>query len=292
MIYAKVMIFFVVISSIIAAFLFAWSTVIQRYEAGDVKPEELFRRDFIKRLSKNKKWLAAFGLQVLGFLFQAAALRNGSLILVQPIMTIDLIFLLLILHFNKKLAIGRREILAIFMICLGISGALIFAQPKNSNLPFNRLSLFVSVSFIALIILIAIFIIRRTSSARQRAFISAVAAGFSFAVGDVLTKIVSHVVTNGISYLFLHWQIWALLISGIVSIIMTQNTYGAGPIVISQPTMEVVEPVISVVLGIYIFQDSVNLSIGNIVVSLVSALVAIIGIIALTRSNRLITQTS
>ncbi|MEI9913466.1 MAG: hypothetical protein WDN66_00390 [Candidatus Saccharibacteria bacterium] len=41
--------------TIIAALLNAWSVVIQRYEAGEVDPKELFRRDFMKNLSKNPK---------------------------------------------------------------------------------------------------------------------------------------------------------------------------------------------------------------------------------------------
>lgn len=280
----------IVVFSVIAALLNAWSAVIQRYEAGEVSAKELFRRDFMKRLSKNTKWLGAFGLQVLAFLFQAAALRKGSLIEVQPIMTIDLIFLLIILHFNKHVSIGKRELLAIFMICVGISCTLLFAKPVAGQRPYSVSSLIFVICLAAAVIMIGIFIVRRTQTSSYRALIAAMAAGISFAIVDVFAKIVSRQISLGILTVLSGWQVWCLFAVGIVSIIMTQNTYGSGPVAVSQPTMEIVEPVVGVILGIYIFGDSVSLDPLNLAFSLVAALIACGGIVILSHSKRLQSQ--
>lgn len=281
------MLVFIITFSVIAALLNAWSAVIQRYETGDVDSKELFKRNIFISLSKNPKWLGAFGLQILAFLFQAAALRKGSLITVQLIMVVDLVFLMLILHFYKKVKMGKYEWLAIAMICLGLSGTLIFASPSTASKPYSETSLSVSMVTVALIILISIFFIRRTKSKNVRALISATSAGFSFALVDAFTKIVSGQIGHGLGFLFSNFGIWGLAVTGIVAIVMTQNTYSSGPVTVSQPTMEIVEPIIGVALAIYVFGDSVNLGVVNITFALLSAIIAGSGIVILSKSKRL-----
>ncbi|MHB1865258.1 MAG: DMT family transporter [Candidatus Saccharimonadales bacterium] len=284
------MLVIIIVLSVIAALFNAWSAVIQRYEAGNVEASELFRKDFMKSLTKNPKWLGAFGLQILAFLFQAAALRNGSLIVVQPILTIDLIFLLFILYFEKHVPIGKREWIAILMICIGLSGTLLFASPKAGQQPYQTSSLILIICVITTLVLIAAFIVRRTKSKSYRALISAIGAGLSFALVDVFAKIVSRQVSSGLFFIVSHWQAWALAATGIISIIMAQNTYGSGPVAVSQPTMEIIEPIAGVALGIYIFGDSVNLSPVNLLLSLICAVIACSGIVLLSRSKILLAQ--
>ncbi len=172
----------------------------QRYEAGNVSPKELFRRNFMKRLSTNKKWLG------------------------------------------------------IVMICLGLYGALVFANPTANQCPYSTVNLMFIIFIVLAVILISIFVSRQVSS--------------------------------GLVFLVSHWQVWALFISSIVSIIMMQNTYGSGPVAVSQPTMEIVEPIAGLALGIIIFGDSVNLSSGNLLLALVSGAIACVG----SRSKRLQAQ--
>jgi drug/metabolite transporter (DMT)-like permease len=284
------MLVLVVIFAVVGAFFNAWAAVIQRYEAGQLEPEQLFRHHFMKRLLKNKKWLAAVGMQILAFLFQAAALHRGSLILVQPIMTIDLVFLLLLLHFHKHVHIGAHELIAIAMICLGLSGALVFASPTAGKVMPGNKKVVLVICVISAIILVGIYLVRRTQSKNWRAMISAIAAGFSFGLVDLFTKIFSQQVSHGVGFIFTDWQIWGLVASGLLATVMTQNAYGSGPIAISQPTMEIVEPIVGVALGIYIFGDSVNLSSGNLALSLIAGLIACSGIVLLSRSKRLQSQ--
>lgn len=218
---------------------------------------------------------------------QAAALRKGSLLIVQPLMTVDLVFLMLILHYNKHVPVGIKEWLAIAMICVGLSGMLISADPHAGQKPY-MLSRLILVSLItAVVIAVAIYIVRRNSSSSLRAGVSGIAAGFSFALLAVFTKIVTLQLSHGFLFVMSHWQVWALLVSGIVAIIMTQNTYGAGPVAVSQPTMEITEIAISIVLGIYLFADSVNLEATNLFFATITAVIAGVGIALLGRSKRL-----
>jgi len=272
---------------IVAAFLNALSSILQRYQAGHVEAEDLFRRHFIKSLSKNPKWVAAFGLQILAFFFQAAALRKGAMVVVQPLLAVELVFILLILHFYKGMAVGKKEWAAILLIIGGLTGMIISAQPKAGTHPFYVSGLIVASSVVAGIIAVGIYVVRRTKSSRYRAAVSGVAAGFSFALVATLTKIVTRQLSHGLLSLVSGWQVWALFAAGIVSVIMAQNTYGAGPIAVSQPAMMLTEPIISVIFGIYIFGDAVNLSPLNLAFALFTGLIAATGITILGRSKQL-----
>jgi hypothetical protein len=270
-----------------AAFLNATSSVIQRFEAGEASPKELFRGDFMKNLSRNPKWLWASLLELLAFVFQAIALRKGSLLIVQPLMTFDLVFLMLILHFHKHVTVGKREWLAIAMICVGLSGMLISAEPTASQKPYVSSRLLLTSLIVAVIICIGIYVVRRTAKNSYRAAVSGVAAGFSFALLAAFTKIVTRELSHGILSTFSTWQFWAFAVTGIVAVIMTQNTYGSGPVAVSQPTMEIVESIVSISLGIYLFSDSINLGAVNIFFAFLTAIIAGLGIVLLSRSKRL-----
>ncbi|MEI9913465.1 MAG: hypothetical protein WDN66_00385 [Candidatus Saccharibacteria bacterium] len=72
-------------------------------------------------------------------------------------MTIDLVFLLLILHFYKKIRIGKGEWIAIAMVCLGLSGALIFSNPTTGQKGYDVSNLLVVIYVISAIILVVFF---------------------------------------------------------------------------------------------------------------------------------------
>lgn len=58
---------FIILLAIVAAFFNALAAVIQRYATGRPESYELFRRNFIKSLSKNRKWIVGFGLEAIAF---------------------------------------------------------------------------------------------------------------------------------------------------------------------------------------------------------------------------------
>jgi drug/metabolite transporter (DMT)-like permease len=276
---------FVIIFSISAAFLNAISVVVQRKVAGKPAANELFRVPFIKNLTLNKLWLVGFGLQVMAFFLQAAALSKGSLIIVEPILTIDLVFILLILHFRYHVRTGLRGWVAVLMVCVGLSGLLASAQPHHGHQRFEFTFWVIAIGSILLLINLAVFIVRRTESSQRRSLIMGVAAGLSFALSAVFTKLTVIRLHFGFLAEFTGWPIYALLLAGILSIIMTQNTYGAGPVVISQPTMEITEPIISIVMAMLLFGDTIDLHPTAIMLEAVTGLLACVGIWLLGRSD-------
>ena len=79
-------------------------------------------------------WLAGFGLMTVSFVLQAIALHFGRLTEVQPILTTELLFLVLILGTWFRFTVGWREWLGAGAAAAGLAGFLLFAAPNGGDL--------------------------------------------------------------------------------------------------------------------------------------------------------------
>src|SRR3954452_4808211 len=73
-----------------AALAFALATVVMHRAASDSPTASGL--GLVRRLLGRPAWLAAQGVSVVGVLLQAAALRVGSVVLVQPLLSLGLVF--------------------------------------------------------------------------------------------------------------------------------------------------------------------------------------------------------
>jgi hypothetical protein len=280
------MIYFAIGLTMLAALMNAVSIVTQRRVAGEPPTAELFRKNFIKRLMKSRLWLYGMLLQIGAFLLQAVALHSASLILVEPLLTTDLIFIMLILHYQYNISAGAQEWFAVFAICLGLSGLMYFADPRNGHLHSNNLHWLLTSIVISIIIGLGIYSVRRIKTRQFRAAVSGLASGFNFALVAGFTKLTVEYLKFGFFREFLSWPVYALIVSGICSVVMMQSTYGAGPLVASQPAMEIAEPIISVCIGIILFGDTINTKPVSLALEFLCGFIAAGGIYLLAGSRK------
>ena len=78
-------------------------------------------------------WLLGFAFMICAFLLQAFALHIGRLSVVQPILTMELLFLVSILGTYFRFSISIREWVGAGAIALGLSGFLFFAAPGGGE---------------------------------------------------------------------------------------------------------------------------------------------------------------
>jgi multidrug transporter EmrE-like cation transporter len=78
-------------------------------------------------------WLLGFFFMVCGFLFQAFALHVGRLSVAQPILTLELLFLVFILGTYFGYKVTAREWIGVTAIVLGLAGFLAFAVPGGGE---------------------------------------------------------------------------------------------------------------------------------------------------------------
>jgi F0F1-type ATP synthase assembly protein I len=71
---------------------------------------------------------------------------------------------------------------------------------------------------------------------------------------------VSNIAAKDWASLFSHWETYALAVSGLIAVFLTQNAYHAGPIAASQSTLVLVDPLASIVIGVGLFGDNLRTS--------------------------------
>jgi hypothetical protein len=276
------------IAAIFAAMMNASSAVAQRLATKKPDAKRLFSSRFVYEIFKSRLFLFGLLLQTLAALAQAVALKNGGLIIVEPLLTSDLIFLLLIMHFKLNIQIKPRDWLAAVAVMVGLAGLFLAANPKGGHLRYQAYPWILLLAVVVPLIIFLIIIIRKLKSANLRAMLAGIAAATAFAMNAALVKLSFNLFDHhGLAALMASWPVYAFIVSGIISLYLMVNAYGAGPLAISQPVMEVSEPAIAITIGIMIFGDSYDSSITAIAIGMGFVVILIVGIILLGSSPRI-----
>jgi EamA domain-containing membrane protein RarD len=126
----------------------------------------------------------------------------------------------------------------------------------------------------------------RKAPPHYRALGLAVATGASYALTAALTKqVVTIIDRHGVEGLFSHWPVYALGVFSIVGLILNQSAFNAGALAASLPALAVTNPVLSSILGVALFEETLSAhGVLQYTVSALAVVVMIGGVIRLARS--------
>ena len=271
-----------------AAALYGVSSVLQQSAAQKEKELPIVGLKIVRRLIRRPFWLFALSLSGLSFIVQAIALKFGPLALVQPIAATDLLFALPLLAYRHRYHINLREWLACAMVVGGITGFLVISPP-SSGLEQPSLAAWTLV-FVCTGITVTIATIRSFgTSGTQRTMLLAGAGSLLFAVVDALTKgLVDLTSKQGVAALT-SWEPYVLLVAGICGIVFAQAAYRSGSLVTSLPIIDTVEPIAAVFIGATVFNEKLGGSLLLWSTQIISASIAVLGIVLLSRAPYLST---
>jgi len=243
--------------SLAAAMANALTSLLQRMGVEDAPEDSTLKLSLLTHALKRGVWLLGFAFMVGSFVMQAVALHLGDLSVVQPILTTELLFLVILLATWFRFRIGLREWLGCVAAAGGLAGFLIFAQPGGGNLHPSNLEWLVAGSICGGAIAVAVLLaLRGPRWWRAAMFGAAGAVGFAFTAS--LIKRVGDYAVGDWSHLLIHWQTYALALCGLGSVFLAQNAFHAGPIAASQTALVLVDPLASMAIGIGLFGDNLR----------------------------------
>lgn len=269
--------------ALIAALANALTSVFQRMGVEDAPDDTTLRFSLMRYALRRGVWLLGFALMLVSFVVQAIALHFGRLSQVQPILTVELVFLAAILAIWFGFKMGTREWLGSVAVTAGIAGFLYFAHPQYGMVPPPLWRWAIAAGAAVALIAIAVTLALRGPRWWQAAMFGS-AAAISFAFTAACTKIVSDYAAVDWTQLYRHWQTYALAIFGVAAVFLTQNAMHAGPIVASQSTLVLVDPLASILIGVGLFGDDLATSGSAIPLEAISLLVAFAGAFVLAHS--------
>ena len=275
----------VVVLALGAGLCYALASVMQHTVAAQQAPELSLKPRLILELIKRPLWLAGIVLDVGAYLLEAAALSVGSIVVVQPLLVSGLLFAL---RSRPSVGWGSRGAgsgSAAVALTLGIAVFVTVGSPSggDSQAPIWQWAI---VFAICGSIAAGAVILSRGAAPHVRALSLAFATGATYAVTAALTKtVVDTLGAHGVPGVIGAWETYALALVSIVGLILNQSAFQAGHLAASLPALAVTNPVLSSIIGITLFGETLGAT-GPIPIALTAGAVVVMiaGTISLSRS--------
>ena len=128
-------------------------------------------------------------------------------------------------------------------------------------------------------------LLARNAPPARRAALLGSAAGILFALTAALTKAVCDQFADGAFHIFIHWHVYALIAVGYISLTLSQLALSTGALAPAAATSMGFDPIVSVILGITLLNESITTTPIGIVVTVLSLAAALSGVAILSRSQ-------
>ncbi len=273
-----------IVLALVAALLFGVGTVLQQRAAMQVPDEEAMKAGLLVRLAKQPVWLAGITADALGFVAQAIALAVGRIVVVQPLLATAVVFAL---PFGAKLdgrRLTSREIVGAAAVVGGVASFVVVANPTG-GVDNPELSVWIVSSAVCLVLTGLLVVLSRGRPPGVKASLLGSAAGILFALSAVLTKAVADQLGDGIVEVLTHWQLYALVAVGWVGMTLSSAALQTGALAPAAATQMSLDPVVSVALGVFAFDESLHDTFVGGAVALAGFAVMIAGLVLLSGSQ-------
>jgi drug/metabolite transporter (DMT)-like permease len=273
---------FTVVFALAAAFCNG-ANVITQHSASIGAPKREKGLHLVRYLFRQPLWLLGWVAAVGGFVFQALALHNGQLSVVQPLLVTELVFVLLMRLMWFRQDIARAAWAAAAVVCVALGVFLAVAEPTggNSN-PATKEWLSALLAFGGAVALLTAAGMRGSPVRRTVAF--SLAGALAWALMAVFIKATTDTLAMfGVLGMLNRWPLYALAAAALCGTLLEQAALHVGPLSVSQPLLVVINPLASIVLSIWLFGEHFTSSPARIAIAVVSFAAMAVGIIELSR---------
>ncbi|MET8247632.1 DMT family transporter [Streptomyces sp. NPDC005202] len=235
----------------------AMGTAFQRKAAATVPSGGGLR--LLLALARRPAWLAGIGGVMGAALFQALALVNGPMALVQPLFILELPFALLISAPLMHRRMPRAGWWAVAGVVGGLALVLVSAAPSGGR---NQASV---ERWIPVLVLClgamgaAVALARPGRPSLFRAAMLAAAAAIGNALTAALLKSATDTLADtGLTAFLTTWQTYGFALVGVGALLLLENALQAGPLAASQPALTTGDATVSLLLGVTLFDEQIR----------------------------------
>ncbi len=272
-----------ILFALLAAFSNA-ANVVTQHVASISDPDEDTGWRFVRYLLRNPLWLLGWVALIAAFVFQAIALHNGLLSVVQTILMTELVFALVLrriwIHQTIRASAWASAVLTVVAVSVFIAAA----EPQGGSSTASPKAWVSSIVACGAVAGVLSLLAVRGAPAR-RAALFATASAIVWALESAFIKTMTdNLTTVGVAQSFLRWPIYAVAVGGILGTLLTQVALHVGPLRVSQPLLVIVDPMVSIALSVHLFGEYFTASSGDLVLASVAFVGLILGIVLLTRT--------
>ncbi len=234
-----------------ASLLYNASIALQALEAREVPGEHSLRPSLLGRLVRNRRWLGATALGLLGWPLEIVALLLAPLTVVQPCLVSGLILLLWLGATRLGEAPGRREFVAVAAIVIGVGGVA-WAAPERTTDHADTAAVALALALVAIPVA-APYLLRGRASAVG--FLAVLSAGCGYAWTAIASKLLTDELAAGVLLVAVVWLATAVASEGL-ALLSEMSALQARPATHVAPVMFAVQILVPVTLAPLIFGES------------------------------------
>jgi drug/metabolite transporter (DMT)-like permease len=267
--------------ALVAALAFAFGTVLQQRGTLDTDAAE-GDPHFLTEIIRKPVWLLGGLAQALGWVLQAAALDRGSLIVVQSLCAMSLVFALPIGVRLTDQRVGRRSIEGAVLTLAGSVLFIAVGQPQGGTQTPGATAWWTA-GLVSVAAMLALTAIARRRRGPVAAALFATAAGIGFAFQAAVTKVWVADLGGGLAALLSTWTTYALVVSALAGFVLQQSALKTSYLAPAMAASNATTLVISVVLGIAVFDETLSNGGGRMAPALIGLALAVVGVVMLAR---------
>lgn len=206
-------------------------------------------------LARDPLWLAGWVALLAAFVFQALALHGGQLSVVQPLLVTELVFALLLRRWWLRQRIRGAAWGSALLVTAGLGVFLVAAEPRGG------VAVATSGAWLGAVLAAAggaavLVALGRSGSPRRSAALFGAGAAAVWALEATFIKATTDTLASfGVGGTLVRWPVYALAVGGAVGFLVEQAALHAGPLTSSQPMMVIVDPLVSIALSVWLFDE-------------------------------------
>lgn len=241
-----------------SAVLFAVGWAMEQSTTKLEKPTRTLDPRLVLHLLRRPRWVLGWGPVAGGVALQALALRVGALALIQPLLLAG-VFLAVPLSaaFNRQRP-QRRDFGVVALGVVGLSAFLAAADPQPGAHEAPFIVWLPVIIAVAVLFAVCLVLAWRLTDA-SRGILLGVGTGLLYGFDVSLLKTIMAQLGDGLAVVFTNWHVYALMLGGLVALVLNQNAFQSGRIAAPLTTIALVDPIVSVVIGVTVYQETLRL---------------------------------
>ncbi|MGA7420771.1 MAG: DMT family transporter [Acidimicrobiales bacterium] len=244
--------------TIVYALLTALSNAVNvttQHRASIASPQRAKGWRLITYLFKSPLWLFGWIALAAAFVFQALALRDGQLSVVQPLLVTELVFVLVLRRLWIHQLIRQVTWWSAVITCISLAVFLSMSEPQGGNAAASSHA-WVTAGSATIGVVVLLTVLGMWGSPARRAALMGSATAILWALVATFIKTTMETLSQfGLTGMFVHWPVYALAATGLAAEVLNQVTLHVGPLSVSQPFLVIVDPIASIALSVWVFEE-------------------------------------
>ena len=235
-------------------------------------------------LFRNPLWLLGWAALIAAFVFQALALSQGQISVVQPLLATELVFMLLLRRVWIHQSIRPITWAASTLTCMGLAVFIAAGQPGGGQAtPTGRHWFTAGLACCAAAAVLAV--LARWGSPSLRAALYGSASAVMWALVATFIKATTDTLTQfGVAGMFAHWPVYALAAGSVAALFLMQAALHVGPLRASQPFLVIIDPIVSIALSVWLFAEHFTADGAVLAIAAIGFAVMCAGVVLLTQT--------